>query len=49
MKYTNEEFEIYSLKKAIERIEMEQAINDSKTIKLVLAVGLLIVTNVFLS
>lgn len=49
MKYTNQDFENYSLRKSIERLEAEERINDRKAITLVLAVGLLFVINVFLN
>ena len=49
MKYTNQDFENYSLRKSIERLEAEERINDRKAITLVLAVGLLFVVNVFLN
>ena len=49
MKYTNQDFENYSLRKSIERLEIEQADNDRKAITLSLAIGLLFVINVFLN
>ena len=49
MKYTNQDFENYALRKAIERLEAEQTIKNRKAITLSLAIGFLVVINVFLN